>query len=149
MMGCDIHFVIEKKFDNKWIGVYAKSETPDAMPEKEYGVTPGDWVHQYRRRMVFCNRNYGFFALLAGVRGGADDAVPLGVPEDMSELASVMVEQEGSDGHSHSHLPYRDFCERFALATALAFTDEGSHSWVSGCDGDDIDSYRVVFWFDN
>lgn len=147
-MGCDIHFVIEKKFDGKWIGVYSKSETPDALSEKDADEPVGTWVQRYRRRMEFCNRNYGFFALLAGVRGDGE-AVPLGTPDDMSELATVMIEQEGGDGHSHSHLSYREFCERYALATARVFTDEGSHSWVSGCDEDEIDDYRVVFWFDN
>lgn len=146
-MGCDIHYVVERKFNNTWVGVYAKYETPSFLTRREDGPA-GDWSARYKRAPVFSERNYGFFNLLAGVRGGSG-VVPVGLPDDMSELANVISTEDGSDGHSHSWLSYREWCHRYALASGRALTENDRLDWIAGCDDEDFDNYRVVFWFDN
>jgi len=111
----------------------------------------------YDRMPVFRSRNYPFFALLAGVRGEGPE--PVGLPPDPSQLTEMCVTQLGADGHSHSWLPYREFCERYTLTTAEIFTNGGNMEALSGIDDfedqfgpDERDGYaglRVVFWFDN
>lgn len=123
-MGCDIHFVIEKRIEDQWVGVYSHSHTPHFMPE-------GEWILRHRhalrlskdaerddeasfekqpdicyatdsylRRPVFAGRNYDWFALLAGVRGDGPES--RGVPDDISDLARIEIDSWGEDGHSHS-----------------------------------------------
>lgn len=151
-MGCDIHAVIEVRDNtNKtWVGVTGQ---------------------------LGLGRNYEAFAALAGVRSSGnddkkskviDDGVALGLPPDISQTAKYFVDGWGGDGHSHSHLPIREFCKRWLLCedadkVADLIRQEiervagysSDTAWVKeyerlfGYYMDDADDYRVVFWFDN
>lgn len=147
-MGCDIHYVIEKKFGDKWIGVHAKYYSPTPEIDCQEKPTGDMWSALYSRNQVFGNRNYTFFNLLAGVRGGGP-AEPLGAPEDCSELARAVIDAYDMDGHSHSWLPYKEWCNCYALASGSALTDNGDMTWLSGVSKSEMDDYRVVFYFDN
>lgn len=144
-MGCDIHYVIEKNYDGRWVAVYAKSETPEARPRSDEAKSY-DFMAEINRRPVFSSRFYPFFAQLAGVRGEGPD--PVGVPKDASELSHILIKQWEGDGHSHSWLPYRDFCQRYTVANGKMFTNNGDLRDLAGVEEDEFDAYRVVFWFD-
>jgi hypothetical protein len=126
-MGCDIHWVVEKRFGDRWVGVYSTGNTPRFMTEQELAyrahhkipiceevqikhegseeersTTPLHYTMTvpYYRYPAVHGRNYAFFAALAGVRG--DGPEPKGVPDDASELALLEVEGWDAGGHSHS-----------------------------------------------
>jgi len=78
-MGCDIHVVIEKKIEGKWVQI----DVPD----------------------VFDYRSYGYFGFLANVRNYSaitpiDD--PRGVPEDVKEQYKEIINDDNY--HSFSWL---------------------------------------------
>lgn len=151
-MGCDIHYVIEQERNGEWIGVFGTDN----------GLTcPNLAVYRLLPAFAFKQRNYEFFAKLAGVRGPGPD--PLGLPEDMSSLSRMYTDSWGGDGHSHSYASLQDF-----VATWLASNGEDIASLTKEkLEGKDpvleavkklgicqykdepgIDKYRVVFWFD-
>ena len=147
-MGCDIHYVIERKLeDGVWIGI---ASTDYSLQCSETAL-----------------RNYEFFAALAGVRGNGPE--PLGPPEDCSSLTRHCIECWNGDGHSYSFLPLEEFYTRFVRThdehyntlVRLKLTDCKSYeSWqynvvrqmtYGACDtfSDSMSDFRVVFWFDN
>lgn len=148
-MGCDIHWVIERRFGNLWIGYL--HDCGDLLPTYENQHKSAS-IHELGAR------NYRFFASLAGVRG--DGPEPNGLPEDISQLTAAMVSDWDGDGHSHSHLPLREFIMRYILsneenipkATSMKLrgADPVEH-WLAGrvYKPDSLDDYRVIFWFDN
>jgi len=145
MMGCDIHITLERKrpLSNNWIGVY----TTDICGP---------------RRGKAAQRNYGFFAQLASVRGHAEYDKPHGsqnfFPENVSALALEQAAAYGSDGHSHGHTSLDEF---LAIWMASVSDNESArHKHLAfdlfGLDlSDDYDTsdsksqWRVVFFFDN
>lgn len=140
-MGCDIHLVLEKKFDGKWVGI-------DTFVGHEQTCAKG-WAFPVAR-----SRNYVRFAALAGVRGEGPAA--LGVPEDASDTARCTVAYWGEDGHSHSWLPLKEAAQVFLATSQLKPDDYGfkypASYFFSVDESDDrilMDDYRVVFWFDN
>lgn len=130
-MGCDIHFILEKKMSGKWVGV-----------QTDY----------------FCSgparaRWYGFFAELGmPYRGESGSGEPLnGVPDDASETAKAIIEDWKDDGHSHSWLTadqfiaaYKRAVDKFPPATDRTKEMFGPYPLYT-----DEDDYRVVFFFDN
>lgn len=150
-MGCDIHYVIERK-SNKygWIGVFATDCALTTSFEERDRYEP----YSYK------SRNYRFFGLLAGVRSeeGPD---PLGLPEDMSALTAACTEGWDYDGHSHSYCSLKDFVaaridadlevsERVANKLQNIDLAREALNKLLWMDNDtDADNYRVVFWFDN
>jgi hypothetical protein len=146
-MGCDIHWVIEKKFDAGWAPVLTSSQT--FIPYDTADKLPIFFTRY---------RNYGFFAELAGVRGPGPR--PNGLPEDISDAGIIIATDWGMDAHSHGHLSMREFIEKFikvsngSLTEATAQALEGKDpvleffkdNWI---DKEDIDNHRVIFWFDN
>ena len=135
-MGCDIHLHTEVKIHGKWEH-YGSPNVP---------------------------RDYGLFALMAGVRKGNDDkpiSLPRGLPKDVSTLTKFASDYMGSDGHSHSYLNANEI-----IILEKYYADQGEHwperrwgylfgnSWggfiiypeerPSG-----IEDVRFVFWFDN
>lgn len=115
-MGCDIHLFIETKTpEGTW-----KTTTE---PVIEYAGTEDEYTSLPQE---FDGRNYGLFAILAGVRNGRGFAgvdigdptepiaEPRGLPDDASDTYTAEVERWGVDGHSHSH---------FTLSELLA------HDW--------------------
>ena len=131
-MGCDIHYVVEEPMeDSGWIGIMS-TEAPFAPP------------FEIRRKIPlwqFIDRDYAFFAALAGVRG--DGPKPLGLPSDASEMTRYYA--EGSDGHSHSHCSLREFAALKALV-GVDFTEQQADTII---DNEDSRYLRVCFWFDN
>lgn len=147
-MGCDIHWLIEKKFDKGWAPVLTSTQT--FIPYDTADKLPIFFTRY---------RNYDFFAEIAGVRGPGPE--PNGLPGDVSDASIIIATDWGSDAHSHGHLPLRAFIEKYlkssgkeTLATATAQALEGKDpiigffkdNWI---DREDIDAHRVIFWFDN
>ena len=136
-MGCDIHFVVEKKIGKKWVGIAASD-------------------HGYRPRGK--DRNYEFFGQLAGVR--YDTGIkPLGEPEDASELTKDCIHRWGPDGHSHSYCSIMEFVQTWIKANNFvdALTEE-EYILLDKClemghltyeKAFKLKNGRVVFWFDN
>lgn len=125
-MGCDIHGWVEVKTGNKYVAI---------------------------KELKDDDRNYMRFAALAGVRDYHDEyqAKPNGIPSDISETAKYDIEQWGSDGHSHSHMPLREAGDIFLATTHKPrdFAKKYPVSELFDIEDDDIDKARLVFWFDN
>jgi hypothetical protein len=165
VMGCDIHMVLERQFDGVWVGINTYTYLDkDAVHISVYkNDEPVDPDHSYIGWKIR-DRNYEFFAGLAGVRGDGPD--PLGVPDDASLLARAMISSWGMDGHSHTYIGAREFGslyfrqreenvpdlvkirmndptkfdERIASLLAIPFSISEHHS---------LDWYRLIIWFDN
>lgn len=176
-MGCDIHFVVEMRrtqYDDdkdayvpvepsKWVGVFGMWKTPalasELTPIPKLGEPSLSWVSIFDRMPAMNQRNYDFFARLAGVRGEGPE--PKGVPPDASELARLMVDNDGPDGHSHSWDTLEDFIRAWLLslqdevvASAVEKQLQGKDRdlilYLAGVwDWDELTNYRVVYWFDN
>ena len=144
-MGCDIHFVVEEHFHDRWVGIYA-SEARILWPRK----------FDEESNPVIClmdRRNYRFFAALAGVRG--DGPAPNGLPNDVSELTRLLVSYWDGDGHSHGHCSLIEVTEkweraRFPTNESTAKSLLGEHRHAEGIfEQSGLENYRVCFWFDN
>lgn len=87
-MGCDIHGYCEIYENGKW-------------------EMAGGFNNKYSSDEPYEGRNYNLFSLLANVRNSGNItpiSLPRGVPKDASESYQRIVEECGSDGHSHSFL---------------------------------------------
>jgi len=150
-MGCDIHWVIECRAGGKWVGYMHDNYEllPKRSPLIEAGIPS---IYE------LSDRNYQFFAKLAGVRG--DGPIPNGLPNDISKLTRALANNWDNDGHSHSYLPLYEFVMRYIvshedlipMATDLRLRGEDpvrywleERVWVPN----NLDNFRVVFWFDN
>lgn len=160
-MGCDIHIVLEKKHKGKWIGVEEyKHRTGWLATKSEDGAL--SWEHKYIWDNAR-NRNYDLFARLAGVRGEGPD--PKGLPEDVSDLAQMLSDEEGTDGHSHSWCALPEAVEHYMASQGdpeNVFLREGDPRkekpyefffglafWDDEIGSDKPSDFRIVFWFDN
>lgn len=156
-MGCDIHMVVERKWGEKWVGLHAAPFMRTYSRENETAPLTMNF-HGWDIK----NRNYEFFAKLAGVRGKGPE--PRGVPDDASELTLMEVDYYGQDGHSHSWSMAQEFYDLFRESNEWLVVNslEGSVRvsiddllGVAYIDLEDeeeenaVDNYRVVFWFDN
>lgn len=137
-MGCDIHMVLERKVNDKWIGV-------DTF--KAHGGFGCEFSFP-----AAIDRNYARFARLAGVRGPGP--MPRGVPQDASDTSKLMIEDLGIDGHSHSWLPIEEAAQIF-LETEY-FGHDGPSDYIQRYPAsqyfgvsENLKDYRLVFWFDN
>ena len=156
-MGCDIHIVVERKWEGRWVGL----RTDQGFVRGGYGGEETDWVYP-----DVGQRDYAFFARLAGVRGG-DGPEPLGIPGDASDLSLMRLSDWEGDGHSFSYLPIKEFAERWcakdkAFITTMAaerlegknrayarLLDRASMGTFDLYDDMNVEDFRVVFWFDN
>lgn len=124
-MGCDIHFVIERKEGDHWIGCFSDD--------------------------TFHERWYEAFSRLAGVRG--EGPSPNGLPNDISELAKLEVADWVGDGHSHSHLSLKEFIERwYDKKLGRSELDAYCRMLFEFYPKDELSlesEYRVIFFFDN
>lgn len=141
MMGCDIHIVLERKNAAfGWVGIdsFKGHETRSGL------ALPLARSRDYRR-----------FAALAGVRG--DGPEPLGVPDDASPLSKMLINDWAEGGHSHSWLPAKEAAELFAArrwpneSPIDPESHEAKYPWghYFGIEADDVENYRIIFWFDN
>lgn len=164
-MGTDIHWVLEQKFNDKWVGIYASDAAP--VPYGEIHIkdisqakslasprTYSSKLHYFFPTLAM--RNYSVFAKLASVRGEGND--PKGMPEDASELSTALTQDWGMDAHSHTYETAKDFItawlDEYELAEEfkqrlLHGSGAFQHAYYLGLDPHYIDNYRVVMWFDN
>ncbi len=141
-MGCDIHIFVEQKINNQWIKIEAPIFTSwDGLPCN----IPFDWRH------------YIMFAVLAGVRNYGN-ILPIsnskGLPED-----SFNINLHGckDNYHSHSYLTVRELQEydydkiyrSDSIRNALGKLFFINLKEISDFAKSDIDSVRIVFYFDN
>ena len=131
-MGCDIHWCLEMKRGDKWVGLLVGS---------------GSRAPAYKRW-------YGFFAELAGVRAydEAEYPQPKGLPNDISDLARIDIEMTSWD-HSHSYATVSEFVAAYDRAAQKYNATSLGRAELFGLDwwpwDDDGVEYRVVFAFDN
>lgn len=138
-MGCDCTAHFEVKINNKW----------------EHYSVPN--IH----------RNYLLFEKMAGVRGSVENALapPKGLPDDISNITRIDSEQWGIDGHHHSWLSSEEFKKLHQYHQELYGRDwwhidyeqygylfgNEFHRFKSGVGEypEEIQDFRLVFWFDN
>lgn len=136
-MGCDIHFVLERKeTDSEWVGLFSS----DCLP----------W--DARRALRLKDRDYGFFGQLAHVRDNPSDGYyAQNWPKQPSRLAWLLFQQAPTDYHHVSHLPPDKFVAawRRANPTDEKFREGHALYDLLGIESDDAAEHRVVFWFDN
>ena len=128
-MGCDIHIVLErrKKPDGKWIGVYTTDTHPGG-------------------RIKIAQRDYGFFAEVASVRGNSESGkYPRNVPEDVSELAWQEYMRTPTEHHSASHMTLAEFGSTYLkMNPNAAPPDRASYDLFGTFDSENEFDYRVV-----
>ena len=138
-MGCDIHLVLERRRvgSPKWIGEFSS-----------------DNYNAVGSNLLVRQRDYGFFARLAHVRGspaGGPSHFPKNLPHDVSELAWDEYMTSPTDHHSPSHLSVYAFCEAWLAENPNHKTVRPEYAAYDllGINEDSGCEYRVVFWFDN
>jgi len=109
------------------------------------------------------SRNYALFAALANVRGHGP--APKGIPDDASDLALMMIDEWGEDGHSHTWFTMDEALPIFLQSKQLgdpggvvvkamqngvdnALAGLMKHFWTIG-EEDQLTDFRLVMWFDN
>ena len=147
-MGCDIHFVIEEHCmpQGIWLGV--------ATSELHLNMHPApEWIRRLH------DRNYEFFAELAGVRGIGP--APNGHPDDISEMTQVLCDSDRGSSHSAGWATLETFLtlwlpinERAAmrLTNRTVYDVLGASKTMAkfkSFERANTNKYRVVFWFDN
>lgn len=166
-MGADIHIYAEVKLKN---GEWAMSNAFETQPRRVFGLkeNPEDYGLLF---YTVSNRNYRFFAALAGVRGEGPE--PRGLPADISPIVRQEVESWGINGHSHSWMYPEEFAKAFmehhmSKAEVAALIERRMNAlWARDLTLTILQDYigvtlpeddkgnpnayglRFVFWFDN
>jgi len=138
-MGCDIHLVLERKYNDVWIGVDTFNSHTSAID------------HNFSFPVAKV-RNYDRFAALASVRG--EGPLPKGIPDDISQTSKYLIDYWGKDGHSHSWLPLKEAVDIFIKTDHEkpkkdSFGEEYPSYHYFFVEKEDIDNHRLIFWFDN
>lgn len=154
-MGCDIHWVLEKHYESGWIGVYSSNES--LLPSGSTGNTKINPSKDSWFTTTLSNRNYPFFARLAGVRGAGPE--PRGIPVDISQLAKAEIDLWGEAAHSHSWASAQEFITAWLddesrinyITNRFIGEPPDQYNRLLGLTTDyhNISDYRVVYWFDN
>lgn len=141
-MGCDIHMWAEIYEETKW-------KMTDFLFEHE--TLNGPHFNEY----PYWDRDYNFFALLAGVRGEEDPLqLPKGIPDDASHGYLHQCELWEGDAHNHSFytLEYlkkksKDIPEscKYSFDELLKNLEE----FKKGEMEEEDQNIRIVFFFDN
>lgn len=134
-MGCDIHWTVEVKSGDKWIGV----------------------MNDCGSKCKAADRWYAFFGELVGVRMESDSAMPQrGLPEDVSDLTRYDAHTSSWD-HSASWCGIEEFVAAYNRAVTkfqyknpdgkVVSKEElfGLSYWPIN----DDEEQRIVFAFDN
>lgn len=127
-MGCDIHMFVE----------YRLSPTSSWQAAPEHTNLKED---DYERvdEVSSVGRNYELFAALAGVRGEGPD--PRGVPDNVSDMVKLAIEQWDGDGHSHSYCSLDEF-EEILRKVGEEYFDWSDTSTVAFWDWKDYDYHE-------
>jgi hypothetical protein len=148
-MGCDIHYVVEE-YDEElgWIGIFAT----DSLFDISYVTRDAHPLWQFK------DRNYEFFAKLAGVRGSGPK--PKGLPSGISLMTKKAVREWDNAGHSHSYCSLYQFA--YIYLKSSQYIGKVVEAKLTGIDPvmqllgrsflakeDNIKEFRVCFWFDN
>lgn len=166
-MGADIHMYAERQLSNGDWAMCEDFKSKDYAVYNHKGVL-GDYTRLFPR---VNDRDYRFFAALAGVRGVGPD--PKGLPDDVSPYVKEASDGWDGDGHSHSWYLASEFVPIFMehrlneaeiVETMEKRMNASSPEAVAhilekylglevpemyGEDGPQIDKLRFVFWFDN
>jgi hypothetical protein len=140
MMGCDIHGVVERFWNDKWVAFNTLSSIHGV-----YGRQPGGFDIPLAR-----SRNYERFAALAGVRGDGPEA--RGLPEDASDTSKMLFDLIGD--HTPSWLPIEEAAaifigtERYPLDSFQKSFPLNTYFGMDERDGPPS-QFRLVFWFDS
>ena len=172
-MGCDIHLFCEKKIDGKWEALKDSNEAEiknckdRALSDPSNAALWEEYAENYKNdyNFIYSQRNYNVFAMLANVRnyGYAHVAIdtPRGLPHDASDLIKTESQKWGVDGHSHSYLTVKELLDYNWDRTAyynnakMVYKNEAGifYDWslpkLKELAGDNLESVRIVFWFDN
>lgn len=106
-MGCDIHTLLERKFDYKdrgWANV-------DYWKYNAYYDENSEYEDKFELEDFYDNRNYELFAILADVRNYNDVKCiqePKGTPIDCDKVTKDYIDKWGADGHSHSYFTLKE-----------------------------------------
>lgn len=154
-MGCDIHMTLERRIEGAWHCIWDGRVRPRVKTYRENNTTDDSY-----QSTIVRNRNYGFFARLAGVRGLGPEAK--GLPDDISPVTKHIIDSWGDDGHSHSWDTLADFCRKWAYESPDEEKVEFVKEQLTGNQRKDYVQYlfgmysdespedvRVVYWFDN
>lgn len=143
-MGCDIHIFLERKNNkNRWV---------DSM------IYENPMYGEGFRPLSYYGRDYTLFATLAGVRGDNPIESPKGIPEDCSPEYRKLCEDWGDDGHSHSYFTLRELLD--AAPNYSEFRKQSLDGFILHLNNiikmldiwvnkDEMEKYRVCFFFDN
>jgi hypothetical protein len=126
-MGCDIHLYLEEKIDGKWKCLDKFTEDSKGFLEVE------EWLHD--------DRDYDFFAVLAGVRNGCDFvpiSEPRGLPPDCSHELLRYHDEADYGFHSHSWLGYKEILKYYI---DLSYKYVEKDGWVTK---KDYDFFKLV-----
>lgn len=178
-MGCDIHMWLEKYTDEEDLYINSIIDDLDEYTENDnealwkYGSSEFSSISKIKgvikqenrdsnistvlnlnleKRWIvigepYDDRNYTLFAKLAGVRSDGDYRIckPRGVPDDSSLFYQIKVNQWMGDGHSHSYFSISELLEHDFSNISENFT-----KFIEGFKNkEDINNYRIVFFFDN
>ena len=140
-MGCDIHACLEFNQDGKeWVMI--------------------KYLEDFK--LPFLNRNYTFFAALAGVRGPGPE--PKSYPHDISDGTCFWIKSWGSDSHSlsfgglgwiasqfHSYCcsKYRDDIDNFMVDYGGNVLEHAADYMLDDELDKPLSQYRIIYWFDN
>lgn len=126
-MGCDIHLYVEKRGeDGTWVAADKWVKNPEYESDPEY---ESEYVVDWKD-LLYSDRNYSLFAVLAGVRNsyGIDPIYePRGLPTDVTELVKAKSDRWGIDGHSHSYLTLAEL--ETHMGGAMILHHEGVVDW--------------------
>jgi hypothetical protein len=162
-MGCDIHMVLEQSHGDKWIGIN-HYEQPPVRSYRAENPKRKELNHLLYPTFRVTERDYTLFAKLAGVRRDWDfedhAPDPRGLPEDISLLTQIKVDEWGTDGHSHSWGLLSEIGGLFlASKEPQAVVMNDRHNAVLELFGIEpgqqtvpeskLEQYRLVYWFDN
>lgn len=138
-MGCDIHAHFEIKINNEWL-YYSE---PDI------------------------DRNYDLFTLMADVRnydrGIKPISKPRGLPKDITKTTALKNKWWTPDGHSHSWLNSKEVTkvidwhkkqtdDYLRHSRQWGYLDGNGWNWFLKSKQDypeEIQDFRLIFWFDN
>ena len=136
-MGCDIHWILEVKEKHGWLGL-ATSEITG-------------------RTARASDRDYLLFAKLAPARLPSKREA-LGSPDDASRLTRRIVSEWEGDGHNLSHISVKEYIRLYNSTVRILGKKADCDAWdLFGYPieerveelGDDMDNYRLIFFFDN